>query len=147
MGNDVNPPPRHQPTCTSRAQGDHGKITQWQPADPQAGDRPRQREFREMDDCLNWPTSGKRGDAHVDEDPTRFGKRYYGQAPPASELAPYGRTSDLRVDASHQARRGAQDGRRLKEPYGTEKDHRHKRPEEAGTEEYRSALCKGVNHR
>jgi hypothetical protein len=125
--------PRDAPFAKSRAYGNNGKILAWQPDVLQP---PRPRTFKEVNDCFNWPTSGEQ----LEEYDVRFGKRFYGQAPPAADCAPYGRASDL-VHAEYLSPGGkhANQGRQeLAKPFGTERDHGLKRPEDAGTDEYRA---------
>jgi len=125
--------PRDAPFANSRAYGNNGKILAWEPDVLQP---PRPRTFKEVNDCFNWPTSGEQ----IEEYDVRFGKRFYGQAPPAADCAPYGRASDL-VHAEYLSPGGknANQGRsELAKPFGTERDHGLKRPEDAGTDEYRA---------
>jgi len=78
---------------------------------------------------MNWqerPSS--RGGA---QDDNRPGKRLYGRQAPASMQAPFGRSTDV-----------SQPGKAVPElahPFGTDQDLRLKRPEDAGTDEYRAA--------
>lgn len=89
-----------------------------------------ERLFREVHDCFNWDVSGRRRDIVTEESKdTRFGKRFYGQPPPAADFAPFGRQSDLGPDLLETVV--------LDVPFGTSRDMHYVRPEDAGTDEFR----------
>lgn len=70
----------------------------------------------------------------------RPGKRFFGQPLPASVNSPYGISTDVSQPApeGHAA---------LATPFGTDADMRFRRPEEAGTDEYRSATARSGGRR
>eukprot|EP00929_Paragymnodinium_shiwhaense_P119015 TRINITY_DN90900_c0_g1_i1.p1 TRINITY_DN90900_c0_g1~~TRINITY_DN90900_c0_g1_i1.p1 ORF type:complete len:549 (-),score=117.20 TRINITY_DN90900_c0_g1_i1:426-2072(-) len=114
----------------SKAQGDHGKIIGWDGNVPEDLLPLQRRQFREVDDCFNWDTSGRRRDIVSEEqENTRFGKRMYGHPPAAGDFAPFGRASDLGPDILEKME--------LDVPFGTSRDMGYRRAEDAGTEEFR----------
>ncbi|CAJ1376377.1 unnamed protein product [Effrenium voratum] len=73
---------------------------------------------------LHWPAEG------VQEAAERPGRRLYGPGLSASESAPFGRSSDVS--------RYAPELRMATAPFGTDQDLGLRRPEDAGTDEYRA---------
>lgn len=113
---------------TSRAQGHHGDILGWNQAplrEEQKGPTGRRHVTASSGQSfLQW--------AESQDEEQRPGRRLYGQAASASESAPYGRSSDV---SQHVC-----DPRMPAAPFGTDQDLRLRRPEDAGTDEYRAAL-------
>eukprot|EP00930_Biecheleria_cincta_P054808 TRINITY_DN4120_c0_g1_i2.p1 TRINITY_DN4120_c0_g1~~TRINITY_DN4120_c0_g1_i2.p1 ORF type:complete len:521 (-),score=63.13 TRINITY_DN4120_c0_g1_i2:28-1590(-) len=88
---------------------------------------------------------GQQSFLHWGEEPSRNhelrpGKRFFGQPLPASVNSPYGISTDISqpAPAEHAA---------LATPFGTDADMRLRRPEEAGTDEYRSATARSGGRR
>lgn len=81
---------------------------------------------RTREDFLHWCADTPRLD--------KPGKRLYEKPPPAGEQAPYGRCND----GPARSNKTAQPQERA--PFGTEQDMQLRRPEDAGTNEYRAAL-------
>jgi len=127
-------PSERQPRANSasRAQGHHGDILGWNgPASEESAHiRGRRQVYAPSRDnqpssFLQWQDSN-----NVATDP-RSGKRLYGGRISASDFAPFGRSTDV-----HE---GGDGPHVLSSPFGTDQDLHLRRPEDAGTDEYRSA--------
>lgn len=122
------PQQRVRPKSTSRAQGHHGNITRWAEYSEHRKPQIMERPLREVDDCFNWDTS-ENSQAKDAETRFAYGKKLFMQQPHAGEHAPYGRHTDCNTLTSKKVA--------LPVPFGTDKDC-FGRPEEAGTDEYRT---------
>mmetsp|Transcript_2550 Transcript_2550/g.7645 ORF Transcript_2550/g.7645 Transcript_2550/m.7645 type:complete len:457 (+) Transcript_2550:1-1371(+) len=113
----------------SRARSGNGDIIGWcgassAPPSPPGSSAPS---AVALPDFLQWgPAPGE------EESLAQPGKRHYGRRAPASEAAPFGRECDV-------GRKGSGIGP-LASPFGTDQDMRLRRPEEAGTDEYRPSV-------
>lgn len=122
---------RSRPSSASRLQGGSGNILSWEdqraPAAPPLRGPPQ--DFLHWGDsvALTTPSSsvgcGREG---------RAGKRFFSLGPPAGQRAPFGREAD--VDGPSATPMGSTSA-----PFGTDNDYRLSRPEDAGTNEYRTS--------
>jgi len=130
----LEPPPSR--SSSSSLAGHHGDIIGWN-GRPHEQERSVQGSRKEMahiappggsgpNNFLHWEdkTSSRSGD-------DRAGKRLYGRQAPASMQAPFGRSSDVSQPGTAAPH--------LFHPFGTYQDMKLRRPEDAGTDEYRAA--------
>ncbi|CAE6969410.1 unnamed protein product [Symbiodinium sp. CCMP2592] len=139
---DVEPgqrPGESQPAARLRpAVGGHGDILGWTQAEAEdrAPSRSRRvpgqkaRQGAPASSFLQWPMQVQQ------EAVERPGRRLYGRAASASESAPFGRSCDV-----SSAGAGSASARKAgAAPFGTDRDLQLRRPEDAGTDEYRASL-------
>ncbi|CAE8664444.1 unnamed protein product, partial [Polarella glacialis] len=127
----------------TRAPGHHGDILGWnQPATQVPSTSSSRMHVRapgtsakEQATMLHWPQ--ERGEG-AQPQLGRPGRRLYDRGV-NSEKAPFGTISDVSPPGQYQSS--------LASPFGTDQDMRLRRPEEAGTDEYRPAMSRGPHRR
>lgn len=121
-------------SSSSRAQGNHGDIIGWNggPVVKEVGTaRPTRRHLTPQGSqpptFLQWQEKER----PTTSEASRPGRRLFGLQPTAGEKAPFGRMCDVGAPGTE-----APD---LRRPFGTDRDLSLRRPEDAGTDEYRAA--------
>ncbi|CAE7664728.1 Gnl2, partial [Symbiodinium sp. CCMP2456] len=131
--------PESQPARVRPAVGGHGDILGWSQHGPEERAQRRRVAVPAPQGAsagfLQWPQ------VQVQEasEPGRPGRRLYGRAASASESAPFGRSCDVSGGRGATAP-GAGTGTGATAPFGTDRDLQLRRPEDAGTDEYRASL-------
>lgn len=111
----------------SRARGHSGDIIGWKDRPAKATAPPR----RFGQDLGSASPARLAAPPQGVEDQQCFGRRHY-VAPPAHERTPYGRDVDMGIPAPRRPT--------SRKPFGTDQDLRLRRPEDAGTDEYRATI-------
>ncbi|CAE7846284.1 Gnl2 [Symbiodinium microadriaticum] len=135
--------PESQPARVRPAVGGHGDILGWsqhaqgeeERAQRRRGAVPRQ---SAESGFLQWPQQVQQ-EAAAERPACRPGRRLYGRAASASESAPFGRSCDVSGGGSG-PRSGSTAAAAAAAPFGTDRDLQLRRPEDAGTDEYRASL-------
>mmetsp|Transcript_8992 Transcript_8992/g.19571 ORF Transcript_8992/g.19571 Transcript_8992/m.19571 type:complete len:533 (-) Transcript_8992:88-1686(-) len=151
-GQSSNSRPESQPARLRPAVGGHGDILGWTQAEEGQERAPSRRRVpaparAPASSFLQWPQAQVQQEAAPAERP---GRRLYGRAASASESAPFGRSCDASggpgpgAAVTHAASApfsgAVGSGGARKAPFGTDRDLQLRRPEDAGTDEYRASL-------